>query len=94
MLGTNVSSLRISGLSDLEKLDNAGLKKLESLKTLEISCCEKLQSLPVDGFPSSLSFLCIKSCPLLKPKLQNKNGEDWSKITHISCVEIVEEVIS
>ena len=94
LLPSNLSSLRISKLSDLKKLDNTGLKKLGSLKTLEISCCDKLQSLPEDGFPSSLSFLCIKECPLLKPKLQNKNGEDWSKIAHISCVEIDEEVIS
>ena len=94
LLPSNLSSLRISKLSDLKKLDNTGLKKLESLKTLEISCCGKLQSLPEDGFPSSLSFLCIKECPLLKPKLQNKNGEDWYKIAHISCIEIDEEVIS
>ncbi|XP_050281648.1 putative disease resistance protein At3g14460 [Quercus robur] len=45
LLPRNLSSLRISGLLDLEKWDNTGLKKLESLKTLEISCCEKLQSL-------------------------------------------------
>ena len=94
LLPSNLSSLCISGLSDLKKLDNTGLKKLESLKTLEISCCGKLQSLPEDGFPSSLSFLCIKECPLLKPKLQNKNGEDWYKIAHISRIEIDEEVIS
>ncbi|XP_030966669.1 uncharacterized protein LOC115987288 isoform X3 [Quercus lobata] len=94
LLPSNLSSLRISKLSDLEKLDNAGLKKLESLKTLEISCCDKLQFLPEDGFPSSLSFLCIKECPLLTPKLHNKNREDWSKIAHISCIEIDEEVIS
>ncbi|XP_030963479.1 putative disease resistance protein At3g14460 [Quercus lobata] len=92
LLPSNLSSLRISGLSDLKKF--TGLKKLESIKTLEISCCYKLQFLPDDGFPSSLSFLCIKECPLLKPKLQNKNREDWSKIAHISCVEIDEEVIS
>ncbi|KAM4072783.1 hypothetical protein ACB094_11G165600 [Castanea mollissima] len=94
LLPSNLSSLRISKLSDLKKLDNTGLKKLESLKTLEISCCDKLQFLPEDGFPSSLSFLCIKDCPLLKPKLQNKNGEDWYKIACISCIEIDEEVMS
>nr|XP_023890050.1 putative disease resistance protein At3g14460 [Quercus suber]POE64030.1 putative disease resistance protein [Quercus suber] len=33
LLPSNLSSLRISGLSDLEKLDNTGLKKLESLKS-------------------------------------------------------------
>ena len=94
LLPSNLSSLRISKLSDLKELDSTGLKKLESLKTLEISCCDKLQLLPKDGFPSSLSFLCIKECPLLKTKLQNKNREDWSKIAHISCIEIDEEVIS
>ena len=67
-----LSSLRISGLSNLKYLNSKGLQHLTALKTLEISCCNKLQSLPEEGLPSSLSFLCIKECSLLKPTLQNK----------------------
>uniref|UniRef100_A0A2N9GIS6 R13L1/DRL21-like LRR repeat region domain-containing protein n=1 Tax=Fagus sylvatica TaxID=28930 RepID=A0A2N9GIS6_FAGSY len=67
-----LNSLRISGLSNLKYLNSKGLQHLTDLKTLEISCCNKLQSLPEEGLPSSLSFLCIKECSLLKPTLQNK----------------------
>ncbi|XP_075643526.1 putative disease resistance protein RGA1 [Castanea sativa] len=93
-LPSNLSSLRISRLSNLKNLDNKGFQQLTALQRLEISYCPNLQSLPEDGFPSSLSFLCIKECPLLTSKFRNKKGKDWSKIDHISCIEIDEEVIS
>ena len=87
LLPRNLNSLRISELLNLEYL-NKGLKHLTALKTLEISCCNKLQSLPDEGLPSSLSFLCIKECSLLNAKLQNKARKDWSKIAHIFRIEI------
>ncbi|XP_050282404.1 putative disease resistance RPP13-like protein 1 [Quercus robur] len=87
LLPSNLNSLRISGLLNLKFLDK-GLQHLTTLKTLEISCCNRLRSLPEEGLPSSLSFLCIKECSVLKPKLQNKAGKDWSKIAHISRIEI------
>ncbi|KAL4600848.1 hypothetical protein ACB092_11G229300 [Castanea dentata] len=92
LLPRNLNSLRISGLLNLKYLNYRGLQHLTALKILEISCCNKLQSLPEEGLPASLSFLCIKECSLLKPKLQDKTGKDWSKIAHISCIEIDEEV--
>uniref|UniRef100_A0A2N9GCX1 NB-ARC domain-containing protein n=1 Tax=Fagus sylvatica TaxID=28930 RepID=A0A2N9GCX1_FAGSY len=90
LLPSNLKSLRISGLLNLKYLNYKGLQHLTALKTLEISCCNKLRSLPEEGLPSSLSFLCIKECTLLKPKLQNY----WSKIAQIARIEIDEEVIS
>ncbi|KAL4600844.1 hypothetical protein ACB092_11G229000 [Castanea dentata] len=72
LLPCNLTSLRISGLSNLKCLNYKGLQHLTALKTLEISCCNKLQSFPEEELPSSLSFLCIKECSLLKPKLQIK----------------------
>uniref|UniRef100_A0A2N9FCX9 NB-ARC domain-containing protein n=1 Tax=Fagus sylvatica TaxID=28930 RepID=A0A2N9FCX9_FAGSY len=89
LLHSNLKSLRVSGLLNLKYLNYKGLQHLPALKTLEISCCNKLQSLPLEGLPSSLSFLCIKECALLKPKLQN----NWSKIAQIARIEIDEEVI-
>ena len=88
LLPSNLNSLSISGLLNLKYLNYRGLQHLTALQTLEISCCDELQSLPEEGLPSSLSFLCIKECSLLNAKLQNKARKDWSKIAHISRIEI------
>ena len=72
LLPSNLNSLCISGLLNLKYLNCKGLQHLTALKTLEISCCNKLQPFPEDDLPSSLSLLCIKECSLLKPKLLNK----------------------
>ena len=89
LLPRNLSFLRISRLLNLKYLDYRGLQHLTTLKTLEISYCNQLQSLPEEGLPSSLSILSIKECSLLKPKLQNKMGKAWSKISRISCIFVV-----
>ena len=84
LLPDSLKSLRISRLLNLKNLNYKGLQHLTGLKTLEIRCFNKLWSLLEEGLPSSLSFLCIKGCSLLKSKLQNKTGNDWSNIAHIS----------
>ena len=93
LLPSNLNSLSIGGLLNLKYLNYRGLQHLTALQTLEISCCDELQSLPEEGLPSSLSFLCIKECSLLKENLLNKKGKDWSNMAHISCIEIDEELI-
>ncbi|XP_031260973.1 putative disease resistance RPP13-like protein 1 [Pistacia vera] len=94
LLPSNLKSLRISRLLNLKFLDYEGLQHLTCLETLEINCCGKLQSLPEEGLPSSLTFLCIKECPLLQLKLQNKKGKHWYRISHIPQIQIDEEVFS
>ena len=94
LLPNSLKSPRSSGLLNLKNLKYKGFQHLTSLKTLEISCCNKLRSLLEVGLPSSLFFLCIKKWSLLKSKLQNKTGNDWSNIAHIARTEIDEEEIS
>ena len=72
LLPSSLNSLCISGLLNLKDLECKELRHLTALKTLEISCCNKLQPFPEEDLPSSLSLLCIKECSLLKPKLLNK----------------------
>ncbi|KAL5827247.1 hypothetical protein ACOSQ3_019080 [Xanthoceras sorbifolium] len=94
LLPSSLNSLRICRLPNLKFLDYAGLQHLTSLRTLEINCCNKLQSLPEEGLPSSLTSLYINACSLLKPKLKKRKGKDWYKIVHIPRIQIDEEVVS
>ncbi|KAK1552348.1 hypothetical protein Q3G72_015153 [Acer saccharum] len=94
LLPNSLNSLRICRLPNLKFLDYTGLQHLAFLKTLEINCCNKLQCLPEEGLPSSLTCLYIKECSLLKPKLQKRKGKDWYNIAHIPRIQIDEQIIS
>ncbi|XP_021894961.1 putative disease resistance protein At3g14460 [Carica papaya] len=90
LLPRNLYSLRISKFLKLKVLHYKGLKHLKSLETLEISSCNQLIGLPNEGLPSSLSFLCVNDCSLLKAAIQKK-GKDWYKIAQIRHVLIDNE---
>ncbi|TXG55942.1 hypothetical protein EZV62_017255 [Acer yangbiense] len=94
LLPSSLNSLRICRLLNLKFLAYTGLQHLTFLKTLEINCCNKLQSLPEEGLPSSLTSLYINDCSVLAPKLQKRKGKDWYKIAHIPRVQIDEEITS
>ncbi|KAK1552115.1 hypothetical protein Q3G72_010576 [Acer saccharum] len=94
LLPRNLNSLQISGFPNLKVLNYEGLQHLTSLQTLKINSCDKLQFLPEEGLPSSLSYLYISDCPLLKSKLQNRRGSEWFKIAHIPHIQIDRKVIS
>ncbi|OMO75831.1 putative leucine-rich repeat-containing protein [Corchorus capsularis] len=90
LLPTNLKSLRVSRLLNLKCLDEYGIQELTSLQTLEINCCNELHSFPEDGLPSSVSFLRITDCSVLKQKLQKRRGKEWFKIAHIASIHIDE----
>ncbi|TXG55935.1 hypothetical protein EZV62_017248 [Acer yangbiense] len=77
LLPRNLISLQIGRFPNLKILNYKGLQHLKSLETLKINSCDKLQSLPEEGLPSSLSYLYISDCLLLKSKLQNRRGKEW-----------------
>ncbi|XP_075644460.1 putative disease resistance RPP13-like protein 1 [Castanea sativa] len=83
LLPNSLTSLRISRLPDLETLGK-GLQDLTSLEILEINCCEKLESMPAEGFPTSLFSLHIQNCSLLAPHCQKDGGVYWPMISHIA----------
>ncbi|XP_050288530.1 putative disease resistance protein At3g14460 isoform X2 [Quercus robur] len=78
----------------LTSLNGKGFQHLTSLKELQIGYCDKLQCLPEEGFPASLSTLDIWNCPLLKKRYRRKNGKEWRKISHIPIIMIDNEVIT
>ncbi|XP_034700925.1 putative disease resistance protein At3g14460 [Vitis riparia] len=84
----SLTSLTISGLPNLMSLDGMGLQLLTSLRKLQICDGPKLQSLTEERLPSSLSFLTIRDCPLLKDRCKFWTGEDWHLIAHIPHIVI------
>ncbi|KAK9137405.1 hypothetical protein Sjap_007999 [Stephania japonica] len=82
------------GLIDLPEW----FKNFVSLKELSIWSCANLVHLP--SFEAiqcltSLTYLEIENCPLLKQRCDKETGgEEWSKISHIQIVKINGVVIS
>ncbi|KAG8651278.1 putative disease resistance RPP13-like protein 1 isoform X2 [Manihot esculenta] len=88
LLPSSLISLKIWDFHNLKFLNYNGLQHLTYLRDLEICNCPKLQSLPEEGLPSSLSSLSIFLCPLLEQRCQKEQGEDWAKISHIPHVKV------
>ncbi|KAK4590309.1 hypothetical protein RGQ29_020740 [Quercus rubra] len=84
LLPNTLTFLRISRLPNLKFLVN-GLRDVTSLETLDINCCEKLESM--QELPNTLTSLLIKKCLLLGPRCE-EGGEDWPKISHIASISI------
>ncbi|KAM4072793.1 hypothetical protein ACB094_11G166400 [Castanea mollissima] len=89
-----------SSLTSLEIWNNPLLKSLNgdelyliALKKLGIGFCPNLHSMPEEGLPTSLSFLNVTKCPLLKNRCLREKGEDWSKIAHVPVIKIDGKVI-
>ncbi|KAG4970991.1 hypothetical protein JHK85_037412 [Glycine max] len=80
----HLNDLKISGeCGDLKRLDYKCLCHLSSLSILILEDCPRLQCLPEEGLPKSISTLEINNCPLLKQRCRKPQGEDWPKIAHI-----------
>ena len=92
-LPSSVTSLQIFNCNKLESLNSEGFHGLTSLEQLVIGRCQELKCLPDEGLPNSLSYLCISDCPLLQPRCQRNEGQDWTKIAHIPRIELDWEFI-
>ncbi|TYJ36613.1 hypothetical protein E1A91_A05G318800v1 [Gossypium mustelinum] len=94
LLPSSLTSLRISSLSNLKSLEYKGFQHLTTLSYLSIYNCPKLQSMPPNMLPPSLSRLSIEKCPLLKEHCEKDKGKDWPNIFHIPVIVIDGEVIT
>ncbi|GMN18678.1 hypothetical protein TIFTF001_048507 [Ficus carica] len=88
LLPSTLTSLVISEFKYLKALNGKGFQHLTSLQHLDIHFCEKVEGLPEEGLPLSLSTLRIEGCHLLSERCQRETGEDWPKIQHIPKIEI------
>ena len=91
LLPPTLTDISISSFPKLKSLK--GFQHLTSFKKLYILGCPKLQYLPEEGFPTTLSSLIIDSCPLLKQRCEREKGEEWPKIAHIPNIEIDGELV-
>ncbi|XP_034703798.1 putative disease resistance protein At3g14460 isoform X2 [Vitis riparia] len=91
-LPSTLTYLSIKNFPNLKSLDKKGLEHLTSLEILSINECEKLESLPKQGLPSSLSRLYIGKCPLLEKRCQRDKRKKWPNISHIPCIVITGEM--
>ncbi|CDP16446.1 unnamed protein product [Coffea canephora] len=85
LLPCTLQSLHLNYLQNLKVLNYSALRHLTSLQNLGFNDCPRLQSLPEEGLPASLTELRFSKCPLLKPRLEWEKGQDWPKVAYIPC---------
>ncbi|XP_047164500.1 putative disease resistance protein At3g14460 [Vigna umbellata] len=87
LLPLSLTELGIRNFPNLQELDYTVLNQLSSLKSLTLWNCPKLQRLPEEGLPKSISDLCIYLCLSLEDRIR-EGGEDWEKVAHIPRLRI------
>ncbi|XP_027102986.2 putative disease resistance RPP13-like protein 1 [Coffea arabica] len=93
LLPCTLKSLELWSFQNLKVLNYSGLRHLTSIQMLRIDSCPRLQSLPEEGLPASLTTLIIYKCPLLKPRLKWEKGQDWPNVAHIPCLVLDSKLV-
>ncbi|PON86286.1 LRR domain containing protein [Trema orientale] len=88
LLPTTLKDLTVAFFGNLQALNGKGFRHLASFRRLVITDCYKLQSLPAEGLPRTLTSLVINECPWLRARCQRGTGEEWPKIQHIPQIQI------
>ncbi|XP_062175712.1 putative disease resistance protein At3g14460 [Alnus glutinosa] len=88
LLPSCLTQLRIRWFQNMKSLDKKGLPHLTSLQQLSIWGCPKLEYIPKEGLPTSLSIIEIRRCPLLRKRWQSKKGKERRKIPNVAHILI------
>ncbi|XP_059440720.1 putative disease resistance protein At3g14460 [Corylus avellana] len=91
LLPCGLTYLRILGFPNMKSLDKKGLQNLTSLQELVVRHCPKLEHMPEEGLPTSLSSIRIYKCPLLKKQWQSNKGKERRKIPNVDHILIDRE---
>jgi len=91
LLPSCLTGLNISGFPNLKSLDKKGLQDLTSLQQLWVRNCPKLEYIPKEGLPTSLSIIKIIKCPLLRKQWQSKKEKERRNIPNVDHILIDEE---
>ncbi|MBA0813558.1 hypothetical protein Gohar_027400, partial [Gossypium harknessii] len=89
-LPSSLTYLFISDFPKLESLSSNGFRNLTSLQRLTIGFCPNLKTLPGNNILFSLLKLKIVGCPVMEERCKRDKGPEWSKITHIPRVTILD----
>jgi hypothetical protein len=88
LLPSCLTSLTISKFPNMKSLDKRGLQHLTSLQQLCVWNCPKLESIPKEGLPTSLSIIKIVRCPLLRKRWQSKKRKERREIPNVNHILI------
>jgi Leucine-rich repeat (LRR) protein len=91
LLPSCLTQLRIFGFPNMKSLDKKGLQDLTSLQQLSVRDCPKLEYIPKEGLPTSLSIIKIFNCPLLRKRWQSKKEKERRKIPNVDHILIDHE---
>ncbi|PPR81981.1 hypothetical protein GOBAR_AA38731 [Gossypium barbadense] len=91
--GLSVTNLTRLALWSCESLKSLPEQMHSVFPSLEIYNCPKLQSMPPNMLPPSLSYLEIRDCCLLEERCEKEKGKDWANISHIPVIKIGGELI-
>jgi hypothetical protein len=91
LLPSCLTELHISGFPNMKSLDKKGLQDLTSLQRLLVWNCPKLEYIPKEGLPTSLSIIEIYRCPLLRKRWQSKKEKERRNIPNVDHILIDDE---